>query len=388
MNKSDISELKKRFKKTKVTASRLAGCYVAGEEREIKTYINDTFLNLEDEEMFKYLEIMKKTMSGTLGKNLLELPFTTKEELEGNCYKSLVALRDSELKSEQMLEAFYRSVIDTYDYPGNYLILLVFDAYDVPKQTQDGQLLDESEEVYKYILCAICPVELTEPGLSYFEDRNVIANRVRDWLVEAPMNGFVFPAFTDRSADVHNLLYYVKNTDEMHHELIETVLGCTSKEPYDKQKKTLYNIVDSVINDVPEYETFAVVRNINDTLVEMVEEKEADEPVLLDCKGLKEVFRESGIKDEHLYAVEDAFKACVSDGNLDARGLVEKSMKLKTDTVTVQVKPENADIIEVRVIDGRKCLVIPMDVDIEVNGVMRRVREELENAAENADKEQ
>ncbi len=382
MNKVDISELKKRFKKTKVTASRLAGCYVAGEEREIKTYINDSFLNLEEEEMFKYLEIMKKTLSGTLGKNMLELGFSNDEELNGNKYKSLTALRDSELKNEQMLEAFYRSVIDSYDYPGNYLILLVYDAYDVPKKTEDGQLLDESEEVYKYILCSICPVELTEPGLSYFEDRNVIANRVRDWLVETPMNGFVFPAFTDRSADVHNLLYYVKDTDEMHEEFIDAVLGCGTKEPFDKQKKTLYTIVDSVLNEVPEYETFAVVKNINSALAEMVEEKEDEEPVLIDCRGMKEVFRESGIKDEHLYAVEDAFNACVSDGSLDARGLIEKNMKLKTDTVTVQVKPENADIIEVKIIDGRKCLVIPMDVDIEVNGVMRRVQEALENAAD------
>ena len=132
--------------------------------------------------------------------------------------------------------------------------------------------------------------------------------------------------------------------------------------------------------NIAEYETYSVVKNLNENLAEMVEEKE--EPVMLDCSGLKKVFKESGIKDEHLYAVEDAFNACTGGESLDARALVEKNMKLKTAAFTVQVKPESADLIEVRVIDGRKCLVIPMDVDIEVNGVMRRVQEALENAAD------
>jgi len=379
MNSAEISEIKKRFTKTKVSTSKVVGCYVTGAEREIRTYIDDSFLNLAEEEMFKYLEIMRKTMSGTLGKNLLTLPFALDSELEGGVQRSLMALRDSELKSPEMLEAFYKHVIDNYDYAGNYLIILFYDAYDVPVKTEDNIKIDESVETYKYILCSICPVELSKPGLSYHEDENKIANRERDWVVESPVNGFLFPAFTDRSADIHNLLYYVKDTDEMHGELIEAVLGCTEKTPTDKQKETFQEIVTSVINEVPEYDTFEIVKNLNDTLTEIVEE--AEEPVLLDKEDIKKIFKDSGLKEEHLETVTEVVEEYLGEkGELEAQGIVEKrQIKLKSGDMSIQVKPESADLIEVRVIDGRKCLVIPMDADIEVNGVMRRIREEMDS---------
>ena len=380
MNTSEISEIKKRFTKTRISASKIVGCYVTGAEREIKTYIDELFLNLSEEEQFKYLEIMRKSLSGTLGKNLLNLPFETEQELEGGMQRSLLALRDSELKSKEMLDAFYAKVIESYDYAGNYLILLFYDAYDVPVKTEDGIKNDESDEVFKYILCAICPVELSKPGLSYHEDENRIANRTRDWVVESPENAFMFPAFNDRSTDIHNLLFYVKDTDEMHGELIDAVLGCTKKVPTDKQRETFREIVSAVVNEIPEYETFELVRNLNDTLAELVEDEE--ETVVLKPKDIERVFKDSGVKEEHLGTVSEAVSECIGpDGELDAQGLVEtRKLSMKAGDLAISVKPESADLIEIRVIDGRKYIVIPMDVDIEVNGVMRRIREELDNA--------
>ena len=190
MNKKDILELKRRFKKDACTFTRLCGCYVDADRNKVTTF-GETFLNLEDEEFYKYLEIAKKVMSGTIGNNILELEFPTAEEAPGGRQQFLMGLRESALKNDDLMDTFYDLVIENYSYVGNYLILVFHDAYDVMTKTSDNNKLDESEEVYEYLLCAICPVTLTKPGLGYREDENRIGPRIRDWVVGVPDTGFV-----------------------------------------------------------------------------------------------------------------------------------------------------------------------------------------------------
>ena len=224
MNKKDILELKRRFKKDACTFTRLCGCYVDADRNKVTTF-GETFLNLEDEEFYKYLEIAKKVMSGTIGNNILELEFPTAEEAPGGRQQFLMGLRESALKSDDLMDTFYDLVIENYSYVGNYLILVFHDAYDVMTKTSDNNKLDESEEVYEYLLCAICPVTLTKPGLGYREDEN----RIRDWVVGVPDTGFVFPAFTDRSSDIHSVMFYTRDTKTPHAEFMESGLGCGTK---------------------------------------------------------------------------------------------------------------------------------------------------------------
>ncbi|KAI4444997.1 hypothetical protein C823_008019 [Eubacterium plexicaudatum ASF492] len=206
MNKKEIAEIKKRLKKEGCTFTRMCGCYVDSTHNRI-TRLGKTFLNLDEEEFYKYLELAKKVLSGTVGNNLLELDFPLEEEEQGGKQQFLLGLRESKLKNEELLERFYDLVIENYCFTGNYLILIYHDAYDVPLKTKDNRTLDESEEIYEYLLCAICPVTLSKPGLGYLEDSNEIGLRMRDWIVGAPDTGFVFPAFTDRSTDIHAALF-------------------------------------------------------------------------------------------------------------------------------------------------------------------------------------
>ena len=236
LNKKEIMEIKKRLKKEGCTFTRMCGCYVDGEHNRI-TRLGKTFLNLDEEEFFKYLELAKKVLSGTLGNNLLELEFPLSEEEQGGRQQFLLGLRQSRLKNDDLLERFYDLIIENYDYAGNYLILIFHDAYDVPSKTKDHRSLDESEEIYEYLLCAVCPVTLSKPGLSYLEQSNEIGLRMRDWIVEIPDAGFVFPAFTDRSTDIHSVLFYAKNAKEPPIEFIEGVLGCVKKMTAAEQKK-------------------------------------------------------------------------------------------------------------------------------------------------------
>lgn len=193
ITKGDVQELRRRLKKTECTFGRLCGCYV-NSGKQIVTKFTEQFSELEEDEYYKYLEIAKKTFSGTLGANLLELEFDRSDSgIEHQKY--LLTLKDSKLANEELLDRLYEQVIEEYSYPGNYLIVVYHDVYDVPSKATSGEDQDESTELYAYCVCAVCPVELAKPALGYKEDENRIGARERDWVVGLPDLGFVYPAF-------------------------------------------------------------------------------------------------------------------------------------------------------------------------------------------------
>ena len=379
MNNTDILELKKRYKKDN-SITRINGCYVIGMEKKIRTYIDSWFSELDEAEQFKYLELVKKGFSGVLGKNLQTLKFTEEPGQENpKAMMSLLALRDSELKDKNILDAFYQSIIEKYVSLTNYLILVIHDAYDVPAKGTDNLEQGESEEVYSYIYCLICPVNLCKPALSYHEDTNVIAKRERDWVVEMPEIGFLYPAFNERSTDVNQLMYYCKDPKANHPEIISEILGCGEVPSIDDEKEVFHAIVEEVINDAKEYDTFEMVRSINDGLTKMAENTPSAEPLTIDRNGLKEIMLDAGLKEEHIPVFEEHFdKEAGKDATFKVDSLREKkNMTMKSDDVKIMVKPDSADLVEIRVIDGRKCIVIPMNSDMEINGIMKRIVDEL-----------
>ena len=134
MTKQEIAEIKKLLTPKNCSITRICGCYVDGEKNK-KTELKQAFLALPEEEMFKYFEILRKTLSGTLGKNLMTLEFPLKSEEEGGTQEFLLRLRDSKLKDDALLEEFYDKIITNYEFVGNYLILVIHDVYDVPGRT-------------------------------------------------------------------------------------------------------------------------------------------------------------------------------------------------------------------------------------------------------------
>ena len=312
MTKKDILELKRRLKKDSCTFTRMCGCYVDGERNRV-VKLTETFLNLEEEEFFKYLEIAKKALSGTLGNNLLELEFPTEEESAGGRQQFLTALRSSALQNEDLLERFYDLIIDHYEYAGNYLILIFHDAYDVITKTSDNSKLDESEEVYEYLLCAICPVSLSKPGLGYREEENRIGPRIRDWIVTPPESGFLFPAFTDRSSDLHAVLTYHKNAREPHTELMEDILGCSAKKTAAEQKLAFTSIIKNAYSG-DEEASRDVFCELQQELSDLAAEGSAEEddvpkePLCLTPDTLKELLEESAVLETAAAVIQNAPK--------------------------------------------------------------------------------
>lgn len=371
MINSEVLEIRKQFKHENCAITKVCGCYVNG-EKEIKARFSESFLLLPEEETFKYFEIFKKTLSGTLGKNLINMEFPTETEFNGGTQEFLLKLRDSELKDEALVDEFFRRMIEYYDHVGNYLILILYSAYDVPGKGSDKLLMDDaSDEVYRFILCSICPVNLSKPGLSYNEETNQIQNRIQDWVVGAPNNGFLFPAFNDRSTDIHSVLYYSKDTEELHNEFVNQMLGCEVPLSAGEQKKTFQTLIEETLGEDCEYE---IVRNIHEKLNEIIEEhkvKEIPEPLVLDKIEVKNLFTDSGVEAEKLEEFDKKYEKMTGENTaLLATNIVStKVFEVKTPDVIIKVNPERVDLVRTQMVDGRNCLVIEITDQVEVNGI-------------------
>lgn len=369
MNKKEILEIRKQLTPVNCAITRICGCYVNHEKEKI-CESRQAFLSLPEEEGFKYFDLLKHTLSGTVGKNMLNMEFSLESEMQGGPQEFLLKLRDSELKDELLVEEFYDKIIEHYHYGENYYIVLVYAAYDVPGKATDGmEMEDASDTVFKHLICSICPVKLSKAALSYNPDTNLMEDRVRDWIVEMPMNGFLFPAFHDRAADLHSMLYYSKNPEELQTELIEQVFGAGVPVTAKSQKEIFEAVVAETLGEECEYE---VVRSLHENLCEMVEEhKEAPEPLELSKPDVKKLLEKSGAPEERMKEFDREFDAVAGERTtLLASNIVNvKKFSVETPDIVIKVNPERADLIETREIDGRKCLVIAMDDHVEVNGV-------------------
>lgn len=369
MIKQEVNELKRLYTPSNCSITRICGCYVDGEKNR-KTELKEAFLSLPEEEIFKYFELLRKTLSGTLGKNLLNLDFPLSSEEAGGTQEFLLKLRDSKLKDEELLSQFYDRVISSYEYVGNYLILIIHDAYDVPGKTTDGLTMeDASDSVFEYVLCCICPVNLSKPGLSYDAAANEFHNRIRDWVVEMPECGFLFPSFNDRASDIHSTLYYSKNPEEPHEEFATDILGCSLPLTAGSQKETFQALIEETLGEEADYE---VVKSIHENLTEMIEEhKEIPEPLTLDKKQVKTLFEKSGVEEEKLEAFDQLYDAAAGEAtSLLVNNVANtRSFEVKTPDVVIKVNPDRADLVTAMTLEGRRCLVIELSDQVEVNGI-------------------
>ena len=395
MNKKEVAEIKRRLKKESCTISKMAGCYVNSSKDKVCTF-SESFLSLEDEELHKYLEIANKTLSGTVGNNLIELEFPIEAEENGAPQQNLMALKKSGLEDENLYNAFFDHIIETYDFVGNYLILLYYDNYDVMVKTSDNMKLDESEETYEYIICSICPVMLSKPGLGYREDEHRIGARIRDWVVGPTDSGFIFPCFTDRSSDIHSIMMYTKKADDPHKELWEMGLGCASKLTTQEKKNAFTNILTQTIGPDKE-DTSDIIVDIQANLSEYIEEKKEvvgnDDDIMLDSEVVEEILKDVPISEEKTEKItknyEEFFKEALPEAEeiLDTKVLKNNELRLekkslqervadltsqlkesgvigedgKENDIIVKVNPEKIEQISTTFLDGKKCIIIPVE---------------------------
>lgn len=391
MDKKSINELRRRLKKDGCTFTKICGCYIDDNKNKV-TNLDEIFLNLEDEEYFKYLEIAKKVLSTNVGNNILELNFPLEEEKPGGHQQFLLGLKKSGLKDQGLLDTFYDMVIEKYNSLGNYLILLFHDVYDVMTKTTDNNKLDESEEVYEYIICAICPMVLSKPGLGYNKDKNKISTLNREWFVGMPETGFVFPAFIDRSSDIHSVLMYTADSKNVHTEMIEDILGCREKLTYAQQQDVLTDMVLEVTGE-------DMVKDVMNTVnIELAHVSDENPESYVSKEHIKSALEHAGIAENKAVNIGDQYMSSINTEEVPLIGdiIPNKAQKIVKDNnekellkeeikdlnrkiasieetndnneqltvdegeIIITVNSEKKELIRRENIDGVNCVVIPV----------------------------
>lgn len=371
MNRKEINEIRRRFNLDKNAISCIRGCYV-NEKREIVSMFNRPLMNFPQEEAEKYLSIFRRTLSGEPGKNLVDMTFRPDQVMDGEEHRLLSAMRNTSLKVEEGVQTFYQKIIDSLQMEGHYLILLTHDAYDVPFRAKDEFKVDDaSEEVFDYIVCAICPVKLTKPALSYYSEDNDFHTRELDWVVASPELGFMFPTFDDRASNIYNALYYTRDTADMHDEFVDAVFNIDSPMPAAEQKETFQALLEDTLGEELSYDVVQTVHEqIRNRLEEQKNDKEAPAPVM-SKQEVKAMLQTCGVSEEHVEAFtqkyDEDFGATI---DLSPQNIVDaRRFEVRTPDVVIQVNPQRSDLVETRVIDGFKYILIRADEGVAVNGV-------------------
>ncbi|MBQ9027834.1 MAG: DUF4317 domain-containing protein [Lachnospiraceae bacterium] len=374
MDKKAISEIRKLIKPDS-SIDRIRGCYV-NEEGKVIRQLQDSLATMEEDSQEKYCEILRGAMSGKLGRNLFNMGFPLEEEMEGGRYQMLYRLQQSELRDDDILTEFYEKVVEKFRIEGKYLILLIHGVYDIPAKGSDNMDMDDaSDYVYSFIVCCICPVSLMKEGLCYDEEACTFLDRRRDWAVQKPVSGFLFPAFNDRMPDIHSLLYYCRKEDERHEEISADLLGCTLPMPESDQKEVFRSMVEQTLGSNCDFEN---VKNIHDAVGEMIEQnKDAGEPVQIEKAQMRRLLYENGADQSVLSDFDAAYDEAVGEGvPLMAENLVDTSrFEVKSPSLKISVKSDMSDMLKTKVIDGMEYLLIPVTDELEVNGIRIRQRQ-------------
>lgn len=371
MNEREIGELRRRLKPEKTGITHVLGCYV-NEKREIVSEFRQPLGVVSPEEGEKLLALLRKTLSGTQGKNLVDISFSTDQVARGEEHRLLMALRDGGTEDEETVHTLYRKNIDSLVLEGSYLILLAADGYDVPFRGKDGrELEDASETMFRYILCALCPVKLAKPALTYFVTEGAFHNRASDWLVGMPELGFLFPAFDDRATNLYGALYYTRNIAESQEALVNAVFSAPAPMPAAEQKESFQNILGQTLGEECSMETVQAVRGQLCAMIQEHKESKEPEPLTITKGTVKGVLASCGVSEAHVEAFDSQYNEVFGeDTDLSPRNLVDpRQMEVKTPDVTIRVNPERTDLIETRVLGGAKYILIRADEGVELNGV-------------------
>lgn len=377
MNAKEISEIKKRFRVDKSNITRIRGCYI-NEKKEIISRFDQSVALMSAEETEEIFAILKKTLSGTVGKNLLDISFTNNQVLDSDEHRLLSALKNSSLSDDEAVEQIIGIIKDSLVIEGNYMILLAADTYDVPSYSSDGAKKEGSQSVYSYILCSICPVKMTRAALGYYLPENRFRNVTPDWVISAPEMGFLFPAFDGRTSNIYNTLYYTRSASDNHGELIESLFKTAVPMPAAEQKDSFGTILRDTVSDECSYD---VVCSVRDKMSEMIEEHKASrdpDPLVISKSTVSDVLRSCDVAEEKIEEFAGRFDETFgSHAELAPYNIIDtKQLEVRTPQVVIKLSPEASGLLETRMIDGQKCIIIRAEGTVEVNGVEISISED------------
>lgn len=364
MNKKEVLEIRKQFVRENNIISKIVSCIV-DEDKNIKSIQKNIFYSLDEEEQRKYETIFKKALSGDIGRNLINFELA-KDNEDKIKFEKLYDFRESSLNDDEKIKEFITRIINNYSYKDKYAIILVDIYYDVPARTKDKKVLEyDFNETYKAILTCICPLKLSKSSLVYNSQLDIFENKKGDLFLDLPMNAFLYPAFNQRANDIYNLLYYSKSLEDLQLEFVKEIFTDAEIKNPKEQKMDFFEYVEKAgdkdfgINEVKE-----IYANVNE-MYSNNDEKENS--LVLEKKDLEKVLIDAGFNKEK---VEEASKTLDEDFLVFARNIVgDKKLEINKDGINIKVSMENIHLIESRIIDNKKYLLISLDKDVKINGI-------------------
>ena len=369
MTDKELREIRRRFRPEKNSILSIKGCLV-NSEKTIVSVFNQPMAGCSVEESEKLLGIMKKSLSGGLGTNLIDLEFNATKVMEGDEHKLLMALRNSNLKDEAALEEFYHRVISCVNFEGSFAILLASDNYDVFTYSPDGEK-EDSTEMFSYIVCSICPVKPLNAGLYFRQYDNSFRAIEEHAMLSAPEIGFMFPSFDMRAANIYNALYYSKDISNVHPMFIERMFNVDLPMSASQKKENFDTCLAETLKEDCDFE---VMRSVHDQISEMVtvhKETKQEEPLKLSRNHLKSVLEYCGVDGEKIEEFGEKFdEQFGKNAEIAPKSIVDvKKFELTTPDITIKVNPERTDLVSTQVINGVKYIMIRASEGVEVNGV-------------------
>lgn len=377
MNDKEIGEIRRHLRRDRSNMTTIYGCYVNA-QKEIISEFSQSLGIMPENESEKYFALLKRTLSGTLGKNLIDISFKTSQVACSPEHQLLMDLRQTRLKDDELRRGFYQKIIDSVSFEDNYLILLGCDSYDVPfKSKDDSTQADQSEEVYTYLVCAICPVKQTKPNLHYVAEEKLFHDGAMAQMVSAPQLGFLFPAFDNRATNIYNALFYSRDIKDGHDTFIETIFNTAVPKPAAEQKQSFEALLSASLDDECGMEVVQEVHNQLRQRIEMHKEAKVPEPLMISKEDVKQVLKDCGVSEAHMAKFSvDYDEAFGFEAELHPRNIIDdKHFEIKTPDVSIKVAPDRSDLIETRVIGGVKYILICADENVEVNGVSIQIND-------------
>ncbi len=370
MTDKEFAEIKRRFKPDKNNINNVKGCYVSS-TKEIKSTFRIPATMLPDEQKEWLMKIMKKPITGAVGRNLMDIEFSADQVTDGEEHKLLSAIRETELEDEEKLTELYQKIIDSYITDSSYLILLAYDRYDVPAYSKNDENLEDSTEMFRYFVCAVCPIKITKTALGFSTADNEFKNIGGETSVSSPEIGFMFPCFDDRRTNIYNAVFYTKSTKESYPEVVEALFGATAQMPAAEQKETFRTLVSDSTSESRNFEFVQSVHGmISDMITEHKESKDP-EPLMLDKNDVKRVLRTCGAKEEEMTDFDEKFTSGFGEtAVIPPQNIINpKQFELKNSYVTINIDPQYSFMVNTKVIDGVKYVMVRADEGVEVNGI-------------------
>lgn len=371
MNEKEVGEIRRHLRRDRSNMTAIFGCFVNDNKEIIAEYRASTGI-MSENESDKYYAILRKALSGAVGKNLIDLTFKTSQVAGSPEHKLLMDLRECKLQDDELRQSLYQKMMESIVMEGNYLILLGCDTYDVPfKSKDDFQQNDSSDESYTYLLCAVCPVKQTKPNLHYVPEEKTFHDGAMNQPVSAPEVGFLFPAFDNRSTNIYNALYYTRNTKENQDALIEALFNTPVPKPAAEQKKCFEALLTTSLGEECSMD---VVQTVHEQLCERMalhKESKVPDPLLVDKQVFKDVLTGCGVSEASVSKFSVQYDETFGfEAELHPKNIIDsKHFEIHTPDIAIKIDPTRTDLVETRVIGGVKYIMINADEDVEVNGV-------------------